>query len=100
VMMVLLPALILGADVTLDCGPDEVTCPGVADCVPKDECPNDGDRDGHNTCRWLPWVDRDDPSFTADAEFYKNKSSCLGHFVCCSSQQADLGCRDPGNILF
>ena len=24
-------------------------------------------------CEWLPWVDRDDPSATRDAEFYENK---------------------------
>merc|ERR1712055_184818 len=82
VMMVLLPALILGADDTLDCGPGEVSCPGVADCVPEDECSNDAiadgdERDGHNTCRWLPWIDNDDPSGTADTEWYdKRKFRC------------------------
>merc|ERR1712126_65974 len=36
-------------------------------------CDDGDERVGLNTCRWLPWVDRDDPSFTADAEFYPNK---------------------------
>merc|ERR1711970_1689293 len=41
VLLVVFSAFTLGSEDAIDCGPDMVSCPGLADCVPADECSED-----------------------------------------------------------